>query len=76
MTRQDGRCNRCGAPDAATRHSFSVYAGFLCYRCAVDGYVDSCGLRPEGQGNPAELDEPLDPDWEGPGDLFDPEGDL
>ena len=63
MSRTDGRCNRdgCHAP-GASRYSFGVYAGFLCVAHAREGFRDKCGLGPDGkQGDPAELDEPLDP---------------
>jgi hypothetical protein len=71
MSREDGKCNRCRKDGGAIRHSFGVYAGFLCYQCAWDSFIDHCGLAPEGQGSAADLDEPVEPEpssW--------PDGDL
>lgn len=60
MSRADGKCNRCEADNAETRYSYGVYAGFLCFSCAISSYRDGCGLIDGRQGNPADLDEPLD----------------
>lgn len=59
-------CSRCGEEldDVEERYSFGVYAGRLCRRCAIDGYVDHCGLIDGGQGNPTDLDEPNGDDLE------------
>ena len=67
-------CRRCRLPkeDVWKRYSFGVYAGKMCDECAYVSYRDHCGLvkNPDGsysdrgqQGNPADLDEPLDPDY-------------
>jgi hypothetical protein len=58
-----GICPRCNAPkrDIDEQFSFGVYAGVMCTECAIHGYRDACGHRPEGQGDPADLDEPY---WE------------
>ena len=57
MSKYDGKCNECGGEGGAVRHSFTVYAGFLCVPCAFHGYRDHCGLE-GAQGDPSELDEP------------------
>lgn len=44
--------------DVTQRYSFGVYAGKLCTECCYT-YRDACGLE-GGQGDPADLDEPLD----------------
>ena len=54
------RCEGCEGGEGATRHSFGVYAGFLCEACAIEEYVDACGLLDGQQGDPADLDEPYD----------------
>ena len=48
------------------RHAlrYGVYAGVMCRQCAILGYRDCCGHRPEGQGNPRELIEDGEPYWE------------
>jgi len=51
---------KCGAP-AREQYSYGVYAGRYCDECASRRFRDNCGHRPEGQGNPQDLDEPLDP---------------
>jgi hypothetical protein len=58
-----GICPRCGEHkrDIDEQFSFGVYAGVMCRDCAISGYRDACGHRPEGQGDPADLDEPY---WE------------
>ena len=64
-------CQRCKKAGAEERYSFTVYAGVFCEPCARGGFRDQCGLTPKGQGSPADLDEPLDPDYgygEGPRD--------
>lgn len=55
------RCNRRRG-DIDEQYSFGVYAGVMCTPCAIAGFRDACGHRPEGQGNPADLDEPYDPE--------------
>jgi len=58
-----GACPQCEhkRADVDEQYSYGVYAGYMCKACAVNGFNDACGHRPEGQGNPAELDEPY---WE------------
>jgi hypothetical protein len=57
------KCPKCKeqVPYIAERFSFGVYAGRFCDECC-SRYRDNCGLN-EPQGNPADLDEPYDPDW-------------
>ena len=58
-------CSRCGKydpDDVEERYSYGVYAGRLCAQCAWEGFRDHCGLGPEGQGTPGDLDDPLDED--------------
>ena len=56
-------CPRCKQPgNVCVRYSFGVYAGKMCEPCARKGYRDQCGLGPNGQGDPNDLDEPLDPE--------------
>jgi len=54
-------CTRCGYEDSTVeeRWSFGVYAGRLCDGCART-YRDHCGLDGYGQGDPRDLDEPLE----------------
>lgn len=58
-----GICPRCGRKSSTIdeQYSFGVYAGVFCRDCCR-GYRDDCGHGPEGQGNPADLDEPYDPE--------------
>ena len=56
-----GRCGKAGY-DVEERYSFGVYAGKLCPSCC-SSFRDNCGLD-QPQGNPADLDEPMDPDAE------------
>jgi hypothetical protein len=38
------------------RYSFGCYAGILCRKCAIRGYIDHCGIdRP--MGTPSEWNE-------------------
>lgn len=55
-----GICPKCeqAKPDIDEQFSFGVYAGVMCTDCAVRGFTDNCGHRPEGQGDPNDLDEP------------------
>jgi len=58
-------CRRCHKQvpqgQVSERYSFTVYAGKMCDECAYNSYRDHCGLD-GGQGNPADLDEELEPD--------------
>lgn len=54
-------CDRV-KPDIDEQYSFGIYAGVMCTDCARKGFRDQCGHSPEGQGNPADLDEPLEED--------------
>ena len=60
-------CGRCGmvGDSVEERYSYGVYAGRLCPACC-SSYRDNCGLD-QPQGNPADLDEPIDADdeWNG-----------
>jgi hypothetical protein len=59
-----GICPSCDTPAAwaiEEQYSYGVYAGVMCRDCAMR-YRDQCGHGPTGQGDPADLDEPLDPD--------------
>lgn len=62
-------CPRCEQQvpqsEVGERYSFTVYAGRFCDDCCFD-YRDRCGLDGP-QGNPQDLDEPLEPepDWTG-----------
>lgn len=62
MSRRDGKCNNCQKDGGEERHSFGVYAGFLCRECAITGFRDHCGLLDGKQGDASDLDEPLDPE--------------
>jgi hypothetical protein len=57
-------CSHCGfkKPTVEEQYSFGVYAGRLCRECAISGYRDACGLLDGNQGDPNDLDEPLDED--------------
>lgn len=62
MGSRDGKCNRCQGSDGADRYSYGVYAGYLCRKCAIDGFRDHCGLVDGKQGDPSDLDEPVEPE--------------
>lgn len=55
-----GVCPQCNKPkpDIDEQYSYGVYAGVMCTDCAISGFRDQCGYGPEGQGDPADLDEP------------------
>jgi len=57
-----GVCPSCDRKrkDIDEQYSYGVYAGVMCGDCARRKYADQCGLGPSGQGNPADLDEPLE----------------
>ena|SRR2546426_945624 len=59
-----GACPHClhKRADVDEQYSYGVYAGVLCRQCAINGFNDACGHRAEGQGHPADLDEPYDPE--------------
>lgn len=59
-----GVCPSCDKKksDIDEQFSFGVYAGVMCQECARRKFRDSCGHRPEGQGNSVDLDEPLEED--------------
>jgi len=59
-----GRCPRCNQRKSTIdeQYSFGVYAGVMCRECAIRGYRDACGLLDGQQGDPADLDEPYDPE--------------
>lgn len=59
---ESGECPRCGqrSDTIDEQYSYGVYCGVMCRACAISGFNDACGHRPEGQGNPADLDEPYD----------------
>ena len=61
---ESGICPSCHQPSQTIeeQYSFGVYAGIMCRLCAIRGYRDQCGHGPDGQGNPNDLDEPIDPD--------------
>lgn len=61
---ESGVCPRCeqAKPDIDEQYSYGVYAGVMCGDCARSSYRDQCGLGPDGQGDPADLDEPYDED--------------
>jgi hypothetical protein len=53
-----GLCPRCRKKAIVhAQYSYGVYVGIMCRQCAVTGYRDQCGFRPEGQGSPAEYEE-------------------
>jgi hypothetical protein len=58
-----GICPKCRETGKTVyeRYSFGVYAGIFCDECC-NGYRDRCGMGGE-QGDPRDLDEPLDEDW-------------
>lgn len=59
-----GICPSCDKPSHTIeeQYSFGVYAGVMCEQCARSKYRDQCGHGPEGQGDPRDLDERIDPD--------------
>lgn len=59
-----GICPRCQQKKSTIeeQYSYGVYAGVMCRDCAIVGFNDCCGYRPEGQGHPTDLDEPYDED--------------
>ena len=61
-----GICPKCEKPktDIEEQFSFGVYAGVMCRACAIAGFRDACGHL-DGQGDPRDLDEPLDSDDDG-----------
>ena len=61
---QSGICPSCDQPKStiAEQYSYGVYAGVMCTDCARRRYRDACGHRPGGQGDPNDLDEPIDED--------------
>jgi len=61
---ETGICPKCRkkSPGIDEQYSYGVYAGVMCRPCAVTSFRDRCGHRPEGQGNPQDLDEPYDYD--------------
>lgn len=66
---ETGICPRCDKKSSTIdeQYSFGVYAGVMCQACAKSGFRDACGHGPDGQGNPADLDEEYEPeepcDW-------------
>ncbi len=60
---ESGICPKCEQPKDTIdqQYSYGVYAGVMCRDCAIKSFRDSCGHRPEGQGDYRELDEPY---WE------------
>lgn len=56
---ESGVCPRCEKRrnDIDEQYSYGVYAGVMCTSCAVAGFRDACGHRPEGQGRAQELIE-------------------
>jgi len=60
-TSECGRCHEQKPHARQERHSFGVYVGKMCDDCAYDGYRDHCGLE-DGQGDPQDLDEDLEPE--------------
>ena len=68
---ESGVCPRCNKEKDSIdeQYSYGVYAGVMCRDCAIEGFNDACGHRPEGQGRIEELDEPY---WEeDPSDIYD-----
>jgi len=57
-------CPRCEKREALEQYSFGCYAGKLCDPCAFAGFVDHCGQRPKGQGTQAEIDEPIEAEYD------------
>lgn len=57
-------CSRCQLkkPDVEEQYSYGVYAGRYCRDCAIHGFRDACGQLDGQQGDPNELDEPLEED--------------
>ena len=51
---ESGICPKCEKPSSTIDEQFSygAYAGVMCEKCARSRF------GPEGQGNPADLDEP------------------
>jgi hypothetical protein len=60
-TSECGYCHEQKPNAKQERYSYSVYAGKMCDECAYSRYRDHCGLEGE-QGNPADLDEDLEPE--------------
>lgn len=60
-----GICPKCDTDTGGEideQYSYGVYAGVMCRACAIHGYRDACGHREQGQGNPNDLDEQIDPE--------------
>ncbi len=57
-----GICPRCEKRSTTIdeQYSYGVYAGVMCRDCAKAGFTDQCGYGPDGQGDPADLDEQHD----------------
>lgn len=56
------KCNTDTGGELDEQFSYGIYAGVMCRACAIAGYRDACGHREQGQGNPNDLDEQLDPE--------------
>jgi len=54
-----GICPKCNQPSDTIdeQYSYGVYAGVMCRPCAIKGFRDCCGHRPEGQGTPKQYEE-------------------
>jgi hypothetical protein len=55
-------CVKCGAPHTddnpiEEQYSYGYYYTVCCRNCAIASTSDHCGHRPEGMGNPQELDD-------------------
>lgn len=61
---ESGICPKCEnhKDDIDEQYSYGIYAGVMCTECAIRYYRDHCG-HINGQGNPADLDEPIDEDY-------------
>ena len=60
-TKKCGKCRKTvPAREIQERYSFGVYAGKFCDACC-NRYRDRCGMD-GAQGNPNDLDEPLEPE--------------
>lgn len=51
------RCNTDTGGEIDEQYSYGVYAGVMCTDCAIRGFSDQCGHRPQGQGTPREYTE-------------------
>ena len=72
---ESGICPKCEelSETIEEQYSFGIYAGIMCQKCAIRGFRDQCGYGPDGQGDPADLDEDAEPEESIPQEYWGPE---